>query len=98
MASVDTEIASYLPTIEQTAHRLLRTRKAQEVGAEFDDLCQEGMIQVWQNLGRGVTADHGIEHRMLDWIRLLRKQQNPGIGREASYEQYLPIDSFDEEA
>lgn len=50
------------------------------MGAELDDLVQEGLIFVWQSFGRGVYPNEElIEGRMLNWIRLMARQTGQDI-------------------
>jgi hypothetical protein len=63
------------------------------VGAEYDDLAQEGLINVWQTLQRGVTPSAEIiSARMKDymkWLGALKRQPVP-------YDTLLPLDDFTE--
>lgn len=57
-------------------------------GAELDDLVQEGLLNVWLTLERGVTPSAGIiENRMRDWVRWLGRQT------PIPYEQMLPLET-----
>jgi DNA-directed RNA polymerase specialized sigma24 family protein len=98
-------VAEYREAVEALALRISRSAGAIRVGAEFDDLAQEGLIQVWQSLGRGVTpAARIIELRMIDYIRWLGTQighgrvcteENPDdCPKHVSYDTLLPLDDF----
>lgn len=67
-------IAEHRETVEAIALRLSRGAVARRVGADYDDLAQEGLLQVWQNLERGVTPLHYIEYRMQDYMKWLGLQ------------------------
>lgn len=68
---------------------------AAQVGAEPDDLIQEGLINVWQTLERGVTPSADmIENRMRDYIRWLGSQVGRGRDGSVPYETLLPLDDF----
>lgn len=68
---------------------------ALQVGAEYDDLVQEGLIQVWQSLERGVTpATHMLENRMKDYVRWLGTQVGRSRDGSTPYEALLPLDDF----
>jgi len=69
------QVGAYAGLVDSIAARLVNSPLAKRVSAEYDDLNQEGLINVWQTLGRGVTpsAEH-IENRMKDWCRLLAHQ------------------------
>jgi DNA-directed RNA polymerase specialized sigma24 family protein len=98
-------VAGYREAVEALALRVSRNAGAIRVGAEFDDLVQEGLIQVWQSLGRGVTPSAVIlENRMIDYVRYIGAQigharkcteENPDdCPKHVSYETLLPLDDF----
>lgn len=59
------------------------------MGAEYDDLYQEGLISVWQALERGVTPSiEMVENRMRDWMRYIGRQT------PVPYEALLPLDDY----
>lgn len=58
------------------------------MGAEYDDLVQEGLISVWQSLQRGVNPALVVENRMRDYLRYLGRQT------PVSYEELLPLEDF----
>jgi hypothetical protein len=66
-----------------------------QVGAEYDDLVQEGLINVWQTLERDIapSADM-IENRMRDYSRWLGNQIGRGRDGSVPYEALLPLDEF----
>lgn len=85
MAAVSSEaVAQYIQHIESLARSYIGFG-----GAEFDDLRQEGMIDVWLSLARGITpSSEQIENRMKDWVRYLRRQT------PIPYEALLPLDDY----
>lgn len=89
MAAVTSEaVAAYTNVVKRVA-----TRYVGVANAEYDDLYQEGLISVWQALGRGLRPSAGvIEGRMIDWIRFLRRIQN---GDSIAYSKLLPIEDYD---
>lgn len=74
--------------VEATALKVSRSPQAKRVGAEYDDLVQEGLIAVWQATGRGHNPVAVIENRMKDWLRFLGKRSGE------SYAQHMPLDDF----
>jgi hypothetical protein len=99
-------VADYVTACEVLAGKLVKSPGASQVGAEYDDLVQEGLIDVWQTLERGIcpSADL-IERRMRDYIRWLGAQIgrtrtcNNDVPAEACpqhvpYETLLPLDDF----
>jgi hypothetical protein len=82
-------VAGYRGLVESIAADLARSRRAHEVGAEYDDLAQEGLIAVWLALEKGVCRvgpDH-IRDRMKDymtWLGALTRQPIP-------YDELLPL-------
>jgi DNA-directed RNA polymerase specialized sigma24 family protein len=88
-------IAEYRDAVEAIALRVSRGAVAFQVGAEYDDLVQEGLIQVWQTLERGVTPSAELlELRMRDYIRWLGTQIGRGRDGSVPYEALLPLDEF----
>jgi hypothetical protein len=81
-------IAQQREAVEAVGFRLSRGPAAIRVGAEEDDLVQEGLIQVWQNLERGVDPLHYVEFRMKDYIRWLGAQ----IGIPRDTEEFIVDD------
>lgn len=66
--------------VETVAARLANTSRARMVGAELDDLVQEGLLNIWQTLERGVHPRADIvELRMRNWIELLARQTGHNI-------------------
>jgi DNA-directed RNA polymerase specialized sigma24 family protein len=98
-------VAEYREAVEALGLRHSRSPGAIRVGAEYDDLVQEGLIHVWQSLGRGVapSADM-IENRMSDYVRWLGAQignarkcreENPeDCPQHVAYDTMLPLDDF----
>ena len=87
------QVAAYRGLVASLARKVAGGARASQVGAEYDDLEQEGLISVWQALTRGVTPSAEIiENRMRDWVRYLGRQ-NP-----VPYEALLPLDSVDVQA
>lgn len=78
----------YLDRCEALASSLARPGTRGLNGVEFDDLVQEGLVNVWQSIARGVRpSDIIIKRRMIDYMRWLGRQ---GV----AYEKMLPIDAF----
>lgn len=84
--SIDRAVASYRGLVEALAQSIARSPRAKQVGAEAEDLAQEGLIAVWQSLERGVNPMLVVENRMKDWIRYLGRQT------PAEYETMLPLE------
>lgn len=88
-------IAEYREAVEAIALRVSRGAVAIQVGAEYDDLVQEGLIQVWQTLSRGVTpATEMLENRMKDYTRWLGTQIGRSRDGSVPYDTLLPLDDF----
>lgn len=97
-------IAEYREAVEALALRVSRSPGAIRVGAEYEDLVQEGLIDVWQSFGRGVTPSAGIiENRMRTYIRWLGGQigharncvdQPEECPQHVAYDTLLPLDDF----
>lgn len=86
------QVAAWRPLVASTAHEFVRSRSARRVGAEYDDLEQEGLIFVWQSLERGIPpARELILNRMQNWVRYIGRQQDlAGV----PYGLMLPLDSY----
>lgn len=83
-------VADYRGLVESLAEK--HSQSDATAGAEYDDLVQEGLIDVWQALSRGITPSaENIERRMIDWIRYQRRQRRGEVG---SYETLLPLDDY----
>lgn len=79
---INDQIAGYRGLVESLAHKFVGRN-----GAEYDDLVQEGLIDVWQSLERGITpAAEQIENRMKDWVRWLGRRE------PIEYGTMLPLD------
>ena len=92
---MNTAVARYRATVESLATKAAASHRAVAVGAEYDDLVQEGLIHVWQSLERGVCPSaEMIENRMRDWIRHLGAQIGVGREEEVNYDLILPLDDF----
>ena len=77
-------VAGYRGLVESLARRFVGWN-----GAEHDDLVQEGLINVWQTLERGVSPSADIiEHRMKSYAQWLGRQA------PVPYEAMLPLDDF----
>lgn len=81
------EVAEYLPLVERLARPYVGRS-----GAEYDDLVQEGLIDVWRTLrvGRRPSAEF-IAARMRRWCAYLARQY------PTDYEQMLPLEDFENE-
>ncbi len=64
-------VAAYRDLVESIATEIARYRTAIRVGAEYDDLAQEGLIAVWEALESGVdvVGPERIRDRMLNYVR-----------------------------
>ena len=79
-------VADYRDLVESLARKFVGRK-----GAEFDDLVQEGLINVWQTLERGVTPSIDIiEKRMLSWIKFIDPEKSSAV----PYDTLLPLDDF----
>jgi hypothetical protein len=89
-------VAGYRGLVESSAHKLAATRRAIRAGVEYDDLVQEGLLAVWQSLGKGrpPNAEH-VEGRMRNWIKHLAAQAGLSQGAQHfDYEDLLPLDDL----
>jgi DNA-directed RNA polymerase specialized sigma24 family protein len=84
---MDERIQGYVSLIESLAQKYVGRNRA-----EYDDLVQEGMVNVWQTLERGVPVRADIiERRMLDWVRLLGTQMGRGRGTSGEAIEYATL-------
>jgi DNA-directed RNA polymerase specialized sigma24 family protein len=84
-------VAGYRDLVESLARKFVGRNQA-----EYDDLVQEGLINVWQTLERGVTPSAAlIEARMLDWVRLLGSQTGRGRKRNGDPIEYAELLPFE---
>lgn len=90
---MNSAVAAYQATVEALAQKVAGGRRARQVGAEYDDLVQEGLIKVWQAFERGVTPSvEMIELRMWDWVKFIGRQR---LGANPTpYEALLPLDDY----
>ncbi|MCZ2109520.1 MAG: hypothetical protein LC118_08125 [Dehalococcoidia bacterium] len=80
-------MASYRGLVEALAEKVARSPQAKRVGAEYDDLVQEGLIDVWQALRKDITPSaQTCENRMRNWVKYL------GSHGRAEYGTMLPIE------
>jgi DNA-directed RNA polymerase specialized sigma24 family protein len=92
---MNSAVSQYREAVEAIALRVSRGPVAIQVGAEYDDLVQEGLIQAWQTLERGMCpATDMLENRMRDYIRWLGTQVGRGRDGSVPYETLLPLDDF----
>lgn len=92
---MNSAVSGYWEAVEAVAVRMARTSAAIQVGAECDDLLQEGLIKVWQALEAGITpSTEHIENRMRDWIRHIGSQVGKTRDSNIPYEAILPLDDF----
>lgn len=85
----DQAVREYSGLVESLATQLSRSPRAKQVGAEYDDLVQEGLIMVWQTLARRIRpSKEVVENRMKNWIRFLGKRNGE------SYATNLPLSDF----
>lgn len=88
-------IAEYREAVEAIALRVSRGAVAVQVGADYDDLAQEGLINIWQSLERGVAPSaEMIENRMRDYVRWLGTQVGRSRDGAQPYDLLLPLDDF----
>lgn len=92
---MNSAVAQYWAAVEAIAVKIAASSVANQVGAECDDLLQEGLINVWQSLERGVTpSTEHIENRMRDYVRYLGTQVGRSRDGSVPYEALLPLDDF----
>lgn len=101
---MDEQLRKYAGLLDSLARKLSASPRAAQVGAEYDDLYQEGQIAIWQSLQRGVTPSADFaENRMRDWLKFLggQKGMRPCLDDEklncpqhVPYEALLPLDDF----
>lgn len=84
----DQAVAEYRSLVEALATEVHRSPGAKRVGAEMDDLVQEGLISVWQSLERGHNPATVIRNRMKNWVTFLAHRG------ERSYTTFLPLEDF----
>jgi hypothetical protein len=78
--------------VESLAEGLAHTYRAKAVGAEYDDLVQEGLIAVWQTILRGIRVSPGVvEGRMRNYIR----RQGRQTGADSDFD-ILPLEGVEE--
>lgn len=83
-------VGDYLGLVESLAEK--HSSPDVTAGAEFDDLVQEGLIDVWQALDEGrEPSAYMIENRMIDWIRLQRRQRR---GESVPHDDLPPLDGI----
>lgn len=90
----DPDLTPWIPIVEGTARRLAAFPRARLVGAEYDDLVQEGLIAVVIKLRQGIDPKPAIANRMKDWIRYLGRQ---AAGDPVAYGAMLPTEAPDGE-
>ena len=79
---MDTQVRAYRGLCETTAQKYVGWN-----GAELDDLVQEGLINVWRALEKGVLPSARIvELRMLKYVQWLGRQH------PVDYEDMLSLD------
>lgn len=91
------EVAKYEDMVEINARRFAAHRKLTGRGAEFEDLKQWGLIQVWQDLGNYVYPSNlSVQNRMRDYVRVCARQE--GLIKTPAGE-VIPIEvvSFDDD-
>ena len=99
---MSSRVAEYSDLVASLARRHCTGKRVEgqrtpttDIGGEYDDLYQEGLIFVWQSLGRGVHPSKDlISARMSDWKKLLKYQQGRGGRKDASYATLLPLEDF----
>ena len=83
-------VAKYVELCEGLASSLVAPGRRGRNGAEYDDLVQEGLIDVWQSLARGIRPSaRTIRGRMLNYIRWL------GRHSPTEYGTMLPLDDYE---
>lgn len=92
---INGEVGLYSDLVESLARKYVGRN-----GAELDDLVQEGLINVWQTLERGITPSAEIiSFRMESWVALMGDQTGRSTkldseGNRVTYETLLPLDDF----
>lgn len=92
--SSEPDLTPWLPIVEGTARRLAASPRARQVGAEYDDLVQEGLLSVVINLRKGIDPKLAIANRMKNWIRFLGRQV---AGDPVAYGAFMPTEAPDGE-
>jgi hypothetical protein len=88
-------VAEYSDLVASLARRHSKGSTGTNVEAEYEDLYQEGLINVWQTLERGITPSAElIGARMTDWKRLMKFQSGRGGHKDTSYATILPLEDF----
>jgi hypothetical protein len=85
-------VAAYGGLVDSLATELSRSQRARQVGAEYDDLYQEGLIAVWTALDAGVDvvgADR-IRDRMRNYMRWLGRLRIHDTN--VPYEEWVEVD------
>lgn len=90
----DPDLTPWLPIVEGTARRLAASPRARRVGAEYDDLVQEGLLSVVLSLRRGIDPKLAIANRMKDWIKYRARQT---ANEPTEYGAMLPTEAPDGE-
>lgn len=82
-------VAGYRGLVSSIAEQLSRSRRAKQVGAEYDDLNQEGLIAVWRALEEGAetVGPDRIRDRMKNYMSWLAAETRQPI----PYEELLPL-------
>jgi DNA-directed RNA polymerase specialized sigma24 family protein len=93
---INGQIEEYRGLVESLARKFVGRN-----GAEFDDLVQEGLIDVWTALTKGLTPSAAvISGRMANWVRLLGTQTGEvrtTNGAAVRYVELLPIEPLIED-
>jgi len=80
------QVGDYVGLVESLAHDIARSRRAQQVGAEYDDLVQEGLIAVWRTIEKGEhVSKEFVLNRMKNYMRWL------GRHTPVDYDEMLPL-------
>lgn len=88
----DPDLTPWIPIVEGLAHRLAASPRARRVGAEYDDLVQEGLLAVIISLRKGVDPKLVVQNRMKNWIRFIGRQV---AGDPVAYGAFLPTEAPD---
>lgn len=82
------QVAGYSGLVESLADRLSRRARGNPLVGR-DDLVQEGLINVWQTLLRGVAVKAElIEKRMMDYMKWANTRKNQ------PYETANPLEDY----